>query len=81
MSLEWDLLKKRKTKPAQTAKKAICAFSRRRAHPPASASRSAGGRKPVQGKSPSRTTGMKYHQGPSRWCSVVLKRSQCSWMK
>ena len=37
----------------------------------------AGPRKPIHGKSPTATTGMKYHHGPQRLCSVVVNRSHC----
>ena len=81
ISFDCDLEKNRKTTAAQTARNHESAFSLRRAHPPARASRRACQRNPTHGNSPTSTTGTKYHHGPVRPCAVVVNRSQCSWMK
>jgi len=52
ISFDCEALKKTRMNPAHVAKNQASAFSLRRPHPPASASRSEGHRNPVHGNSP-----------------------------
>src|SRR5690348_2333566 len=80
-SFEPEMLKKTKTKAAHTRQNLA------HAKPPASivASRQPWRRRhrksPVHGRNPATNIGAKYHHAPVRRCSVVRKRSKCSWMK
>ncbi len=82
-SFEPDALKNTKTKAAQTSAKrchekpsALAAPSRQVAARRRTARTVSHGRMPTMSR-----TGTKYYHAPARSCSVVRKRSKCSWMK
>src|SRR5258706_15474785 len=79
-SLELEALKKSTTNALQRSTRRI-GWNPGEAPSSRQARRIAAGSANIHGRNPNARIGRKYHQAATRRCSVVRKRSKCSWMK